>query len=83
MNIASLDAEQLASLQARTNSHNAAVSGSLTPQEYLDRVTVAQVNAWVEADYQAALNRIGTAARDMPFENRVALIQQIESQLQP
>jgi len=83
MNITSLDSEQFAALQTRTNSHNKATQGNLTPQQYLDRVTVAQVDAWVEADYQAALSRIGTAARPKSFEERVALIQQIESQLQP
>jgi hypothetical protein len=82
MNTSSLNTEQLAALQARTSSHNAASGGSLTAQEYLDRCSLAIVDAWVAADFQAAVARLGQAAASLTYEQRLALIAQVEAQLQ-
>jgi hypothetical protein len=74
-----LDAEY----QAALNDLIADYREPILPQAYLAEVLRGAIRGRVEANYQAALNRIGAAARAMPFENRVALIQQIESQIQP
>jgi hypothetical protein len=74
-----LDAEY----QAALNDLIADYPEPIQPQAYLAEVLRGAIRGRVEANYQAALNRIGAAARAMPFENRVALIQQIETQIQP
>jgi hypothetical protein len=55
----------------------------LTAQQYLAVVLRGAIAGRVAANYSAALSRIGEAAKALPFEARVQLIQQIESQLTP
>jgi len=74
-----LDAEQQAALEDLRSEYNAAV----TNDEYLAEVLRGAIQGRVEANYKAALDRIGAAAKGLPFESRIALISQIESQLQP
>jgi hypothetical protein len=74
-----LDTEQQAALEDLRLAFNP----ELTAEEYLTQVLIGAIQGRVEANYKAALDRIGAAAKGLPFESRVALISQIESQLQP
>lgn len=78
-----LDAEQTASLQARVDELNTTAKPETpyTPEAYLLRSLTAEIASYVTADFQAAVNRIATAAKSMPFEQRLSLITQIESQI--
>jgi hypothetical protein len=55
----------------------------LTAEEYLAEVLRGAIGGRVTANYNAALSHIGEAAKALPFEARVQLMQQIESQLNP
>jgi hypothetical protein len=74
-----LDAEQQAALEDLRSEYDPAA----TNDEYLAEVLRGAIQGRVEANYKAALDRIGAAAKGLPFESRIALISQIESQLQP
>lgn len=78
-----LDAEQTASLQARVDELNTSAKPETlyTPETYLLRSLTAEIASYVAADFQAAVSRIATAAKTLPFDQRLALITQIESQI--
>jgi hypothetical protein len=76
-----LTTEQQSSVQSRTDSYNAANGTSLTAQDYLDRCCIAQMDAWVKADFDAAVSRLSAAAAKLAFEQRLALIAQVENQI--
>jgi hypothetical protein len=83
MNYDDLNTEQKAAVTKRTDSYNAASNAEpLTAQAYLDRGTLAQIDAWVEADYQAELARLGSAFRPLPIETRRGVIAQLEGTLE-
>jgi hypothetical protein len=79
----SLNSEQLASLQSRVDSFNAVSETQATPESYVASIVMASINGFVEADFNGAVQRLGEAAKAMPFDARIALIQQVESQLAP
>jgi hypothetical protein len=82
MNYDDLNTEQKAAVARRTDSFNAASNAEpLTPQQYLDRGTLAQIDAWVESDYQAEGARLMAAFRNKPLETRREIIAQLESQI--
>jgi hypothetical protein len=72
-----LDAEQQAALEDLRSEYDPAA----TNDEYLAEVLRGAIQSRVEANYRAALDRIGAAAKNLPFEQRLQLIQQIESQI--
>jgi hypothetical protein len=74
-----LDAEQQAALEDLRSEYDPAA----TNDEYLAEVLRGAIQGRVEANYREALDRIGAAAKGLPFEQRLQLIQQIESQIQP
>lgn len=78
-----LDAEQSASLQARVDELNATANPEtpFTQETYLLRSLAAEIASYVAFDFQSAVNRIATAAKALPFEQRLSLITQIESQI--
>lgn len=78
-----LDAEQSASLQARVDELNATAKPEtpFTQETYLLRSLSAEVASYVATDFQVAVNRIAAAAKALPFEQRITLITQIESQI--
>ena len=83
MTTSQLTTEQLAAVQSRTDSYNAANGTSLSAQDYLTRCCLAQVDAWVASDFNGAGARLGQAAAGLSYEQRLALIAQVESQLTP
>ena len=74
-----LNAEQAASLQKRTDEVQ---PEPITPEAYLIRSLNAEIASYVEADFNAAVERLRIGAKSLPFEQRVALIEQVEQAIQ-
>lgn len=70
-----LDTEQTAALQKRAD------EAGLSPQAYLLRSHNAEIASYVEADFNAASRRLIDAAKFLPFEQRLAIIAQVENAL--
>lgn len=81
MNISQLSTEQSDALTKRTNSYNQSSGENLSNQQYADRIILSQINQWVNEDYRAAVKRLGDAAAALTYEQRMALISQVESQI--
>ena len=80
----SLNQEQLDALASATATANAALAEDVTPytsESYLDYVTMKAVDSYVVTAYAVAVQRIGTAAANLPYAERQALITQLETQL--
>jgi hypothetical protein len=69
-----LNAEQSASLTKRAQINEP----PLTEQDYLLRSLNAEIASYVEADFNAASSRLVAAAKSLPYEERVNLIETIE-----
>lgn len=70
-----LDTEQTVALQKRAD------EAELSPQAYLLRSLNAEIASYVEADFNASVKRLTDAAKTLPFEQRLAIIEQVESAL--
>ena len=70
-----LDTEQEAALQKRAD------EAELTPEAYLLRSLNAEIASYVEADFNAASQRLINAAKSLPFDQRLAIIAQVENAL--
>ena len=78
-----LNQEQSDALQERVDLYNTN-SGlpAITPDEFLETVQLEPyIQTLVDQRYASSLTRLGTAAAALPYEERQALIAQIESQL--
>ena len=73
-----LNNEQAAALSKRAF----ASDPPLTEQAYLLRSLNAEIASYVEADFQSAAQRLIEAAKTLPFQERVALIQEVEQKIQ-
>lgn len=69
-----LNAEQSSSLTKRAQINEP----PLTEQDYLLRSLNAEIASYVEADFNAASSRLVAAAKFLPYEERVNLIETIE-----
>lgn len=82
MNYSSLTPEQRAALDSLKKSH-AKMTGSettLSDAEYESMVMTGIINGEAKRLFDAAVERLANAARSMPYVDRIALIQHIESQ---
>lgn len=70
-----LDIEQAAALQKRAD------EAELTPEAYLLRSLNAEIASYVEADFYAASQRLILASKSLPYEQRLAIIAQVENAL--
>lgn len=70
-----LDAEQSASLQKRADEVQ---PEALTPQSYLMRSLMAEIQSYVEADFNAAAQRRIEAAKGLPLPDRLAILESID-----
>lgn len=70
-----LDVEQTAALQKRAD------EAELTPESYLLRSLNAEIASYVEADFYAASQRLILASKSLPYEQRLAIIAQVENAL--
>ena len=73
--------EQTAALKALTDRHNESAKTSLTPEQYLDLVNLNLVNDEVRAAFVSSVQRLSDAAANLSYEQRLALISQVESSL--
>ncbi len=74
-----LNAEQAASLQKRADEVK---PDPLTVEAYLLRSLNAEIASYTDADFNAAALRLVSAAKDLPFEQRMAIIAQVEQAIQ-
>jgi len=80
--ILTLNQEQSDALQDRVDLHNSSSSANITPAEFLKISELDfYIQTLVDQRYAASLTRLGTAAAALPYDQRQALIAQIESQL--
>ena len=70
-----LNVEQEAALQKRAD------EAELTPEAYLLRSLNAEIASYVEADFNAASQRLILASKSLPYEQRLAIIAQVETAL--
>ena len=70
-----LNVEQEAALQKRAD------EAELTPESYLLRSLNAEIASYVEADFNAASQRLILASKSLPYEQRLAIIAQVETAL--
>ena len=70
-----LDVEQTAALQKRAD------EAELAPEDYLLRSLNAEIASYVEADFNAASQRLILASKNLPYEQRLAIIAQVENAL--
>lgn len=96
MNITlTLDEESTDAVNKRVNEHNAGVDQrnaqleeGATPETHIDAAAYMTARAetivagWVQADYNAAVARLGEIAAGMTYADRLALIAQVESAAQ-
>jgi hypothetical protein len=54
----------------------------LTVESYLLRSLNAEIASYTDADFNAAALRLVSAAKDLPFEQRMAIIAQVEQAIQ-
>jgi hypothetical protein len=54
----------------------------LTVEAYLLRSLNAEIASYTDADFNAAALRLVSAAKDLPFEQRMAIIAQVEQAIQ-
>jgi hypothetical protein len=71
-----LNAEQAASLQKRADEVQ---PDPLTVEAYLLRSLNAEIASYVEADFNAASQRLILASKSLPYEQRLAIIAQVEN----
>jgi len=77
-----LNQEQSDALQERVDLHNSSSSATVTPSEFLKIAELDfYIQSLVDQRYAASLTRLGTAASALPYDQRQALIAQIEAQL--
>jgi hypothetical protein len=74
-----LNAEQAASLQKRADEVK---PDPLTVEAYLLRSLNAEIASYTDADFNASALRLVNAAKDLPFEQRMAIIAQVEQAIQ-
>lgn len=68
-----LNAEQEAALQKRAD------EAELTPEAYLLRSLNAEISSYTDADFNAASQRLILASKSLPYEQRLAIIAQVEN----
>lgn len=79
-----LNVEQVAALQRRVDEANLQKlpeASDLTPESYLLRSLNAEIASYVEADFNAASQRLILASKSLPYEQRLAIIAQVENAL--
>ena len=70
-----LNVEQEAALRKRAD------EAELAPETYLLRSLNAEIASYVEADFNAASQRLILASKSLPYEQRLAIIAQVETAL--
>lgn len=75
------DDETRAAITKRTDEHNASLKegeAPLTPEQYCEFVMQNAAQSWVKHDYESTVRRLGDLAAEMSYQERQALIEQVE-----
>ena len=83
MNITlTLTEEQADALNAKVAERNALKPAKLyTSESHLEECLTGLINSYTAEAYNAAVNRLGDGAAKLPYTQRKALIEQVESSL--
>lgn len=83
MNITlTLDQEEIDCLADAVAARNAAAGTSVTTEQHLAEICMAEVIRYKTAAYESSVASLGDAARGLPYDDRKALIAQVAAQLQ-
>jgi hypothetical protein len=78
-----LDTEYQNALNGMLARYNESASTALTEAEYLAAILYGAIGAEVKTLFDAEVARIGASAASLSYEERQALIAQIEAQINP
>lgn len=76
-----LDAEQRAALDSLRANHKKQTNLDLTDDEYVSTVMLKIINGEAKRLFDAAVNRLATAAASMSYDTRMSIVAQVESQV--
>ena len=75
-----LTAEETDALAIKTAAFNASLQVNFTPTQYLvEEIIGTAIKSMVAEAYNAAVQRLGVTASNLPYASRKALIAQVES----
>lgn len=80
MNI-TLNSEQRAALDSLKQAHKKQTNLDLTDDDYIATVMTGLIESEAKRLFDLAVQRLAEGAKAMPFADRVALIQRVESQI--
>lgn len=84
MNISlNLNQEQLDALEARVDLYNTGSGNPPISQEtFLSQVVLQpEIDRYVQTAFDSAVNALGESAKSLPYDQRIALIQSVRTQL--
>jgi len=79
LNLTQEESNALAARVAERNALNPAVP--YTPESHLAECVMGLINGYTKEAYDNAVKRIGDAAAALPYEQRLALIAQVEGSI--
>jgi len=75
-----LNTEQRAALNSLKESHILQTGLNLTDDEYIHTVMLGIIDGEAKRLFDAAVQRLATAAASMPYDARMSIVAQVESQ---
>lgn len=79
LNLTKEESDALAAKVSERNALNQEVQ--YTPESHLTECVMGLINGYTTESYNAAVKRIGDAAAALPYEQRLALIAQVEGSI--
>lgn len=79
----SLNAEQTAAAESLRDTYNAQSGSSLTTEQYFETVLSGIVEGERKRRFKITADALVAGAESLPYESRLALIAQVEAQLNP
>lgn len=76
-----LNTEQRAALDSLKADHKKQTNLDLTDDEYISTVMLGIINGEAKRLFDAAVNRLATAAASMSYDARMSIVAQVESQV--
>ena len=76
-----LNTEQRAAFDSLKADHKKQTNLDLTDDEYVSTVMLGIINGEAKRLFDAAVNRLATAAASMSYDTRMSIVAQVESQV--
>lgn len=76
-----LNTEQRAALDSLKESHKLQTGLDLTDDEYINTVMLGIINGEAKRLFDAAVQRLATAAASMSYDARMSIVAQVEAQV--